>query len=67
MSRKLTSVPLNDRGLPTDARPIRTYPQGVSWRPKRTSTKQANVQLIHAKRFNQLNRGKSILYTRDIT
>lgn len=67
MAKKLTSPRLNEKGIPTDARPIRTYPAGTGWRPKKSTTKQANIELIHAQWFNQMNRDKSILYTRDIT
>ena len=60
MTNKLTAIPLPTTPIPnpTMARVTRL---GLGWRPRKASTKQANVELFHRGQYNQVHAGRSIL------
>ena len=42
---------------------MKTTKRGVTWKPRKTTTKDENVALYNASVFNYLNRRRSILNT----
>ena len=61
MTKKLTAIPLPTMPIP-DGTVVRTRTKGLTWKPKKATTKDANVALFHARRYNMVLGGKSILY-----
>ena len=61
MTKKLTAIPIPTIPIPNGT-VVRTRTQGLTWKPKKTTTKDANVALFHAGQYNRVLAGKSILY-----
>ena len=60
--KKLTTIPLPTKATPKPT-PTRTKPSGLGWNPRRASTKDDNLALINAARYNKLAGPLSILNT----
>ena len=60
MTDKLTAIPLPTIPAPNPTM-ARTTRQGLGWRPRRATTKEANVELFHRGQYNQVLAGRSIL------
>lgn len=60
--RKLTTIPLPTVAIPNPTL-TRTKPGGMTWNPRKSTTKDANVALIHAQRYNKVAGPLSILNT----
>lgn len=58
--KHLTRIPLPTTPIPLPT-PVRTTEDGVGWKPEKATTLRANRILIHARRYNQVTRGLSIL------
>jgi len=61
MARKLTAPKIPEVAAPQTT-PMKTTSAGFGWRPRKTTTKAANVDLFGVKTYNQLMQGKSILF-----
>ena len=56
---KLTRIPIPTVAAPA-ATPVRTTRTGLGYNPRK-GTEEENLRLIHARRYNKVTRGLSIL------